>query len=158
MLSRSLFKRTALLTEVLEILGERRGSHWVQTTQYEYRLNPDGKGATVAGSVRGEAHRGRDKHAEYLGVVGGELDEKGKFKRGGMKKYFKDEEGKEKVESKGDENPEQFMEKLGVEKPKEFDKLNFPSSPKSSHLTGDFEDVMEDLVTLPTKKKRNLLK
>jgi hypothetical protein len=130
----------------------------MQSTQYEYRLNPDGKSATVAGSVRGEAHRGRDKHAEYVGVFGGEIDEEGKFKKGGIKKYFKDEEGKEKLESKGDENPEKFMEKLGVENPKEFESLKFPSSQKPSHLSGDFEDIMEDLVTLPSKKKRHLLK
>ena len=142
-----------MLSEILEKFSEHRGagSRWVQETQYEYRLNADGRSATVGGTIRGQSHRGKDKHAEYAGVFGGEVDEEGTFKAGGMKKYFKDEKGHEKVEAKGDKDPENFLEKLGLEKPKELENKMFPAA-KGKSLT-ELEDVMEDLMTVPRVRK-----
>jgi hypothetical protein len=113
----------------------------------------------VAGSIRGESHKGKeDKHAEYSGIFGGEVDEDGNFKTGGLKKYFRDEKGHEKVDFKGDKDPENFLDKLGLDKPTGISNRKFPEA-KSKSL-GEIDDVMEDLMTVPRTraKKAHLLK
>ena len=153
MLQRVVSRRTAtasLLSEMLAQFGEHRSrglsSRWTQETQYEYRLNADGKSATVGGSIHG-----KDKNAEYLGVFGGEVDERGHFKTGGIKKYFKDATGQEKVQVKGDHDPQEFLQKLGIDLPQQMAAHTLPAAEKKK--LGDIDEVMQDLLTVPRKFK-----
>ena len=160
MLSRVPLRRASLLSEILEKFSSHRGagSQWMQETQYEYRLNPDGKSATVGGTIRGEARRSGAKEKEteaYAGIFGGEVDEQGNFKTGGLRKYFRDEKGREKTEAKGDEQPEKYLEKLGLESPEQLANREFPSVKTKS--LGEIEDVMEDLLTPPRPRRHRAL-
>ena len=126
-----------------------------EESSYVYKLNPDGKGATVATTVHGSYNV--NKHNEdktnaceeghMAGIFGGELDENGRIIKGGFQKWMK-EGDTEKMDMRGTVDPNVYAEKVGLTKPTALKARPFDPA-KSTHKLGhdNVDILMDELAT-----------
>jgi hypothetical protein len=122
-----------------------------EESSYVYKLNPDGKGATVATTVNGtysfnKHHEGKVSQLDeghMAGIFGGELDEKGRIIKGGYQKWMK-EGDTEKMELRGTVDPTMYAEQVGLTKPTALKSHAFDPAKASKHLGNDNIDMLMD--------------
>jgi len=129
-----------------------------EESSYVYRLNPDGKGATVATTVNGtynfnknlEGKTTQTDQGQMAGIFGGELDENGRIVKGGFQKWTK-EGDTEKMEMRGSVDPTMFAEKVGLTKPLALKPHTFdPSKAVIALGSENIDALMDELATTET--------
>lgn len=122
-----------------------------EESSYVYKLNPDGKGATVATTVHGSYNfnkheEGKTKEGEeghMAGIFGGELDENGRIIKGGYQKWMKEGDS-EKIDMRGTVDPNIYAERVGLTKPQALKAQPFDPAKSIKTLGHENIDILMD--------------
>jgi hypothetical protein len=137
LLSKTRFLRSSL-TELFESLTHPKHRVVTQETVYEFKTDMTNNTTSIGAVSHGTVTR-KNKSVQFANILGGEIDSVGNISKGGVLKYYKDFNGKEHIEARGDSDPSKYLKDVGLSRPSVMKAIAFPAYPlneSTGHIEG----------------------